>query len=343
MEFVPAIFFWQLMVTVLSILGLMSLIIGYSSNEKSFFYYTIYTFFLLFYFILITPYDFQWREQLYATPFKSLRWYSQVIYNCSYFLFFLYFLDIRTHLYKFYKFIIKVVSIAFLIGTLVFVYAMLTKDSPLFSDFYIYLFVPFLFYFAIYTLVRASAIPGKLKYFFIAGGSVFVTLGMMALFFPIFGWRFFNIKPFMFFYVGIFVEQFVFALGLGYKVKQMNLAMLEKSVENQQIKEKQNQLLEEKLKEKESNILSITLEEELSVLKLYVNIENIRFEEKIDLKTEDVNGENFSYGEIWHTTRDTYDKCPPEYMNHTSIVTAIIVYGVANLDHLLSRDGYFIP
>ena len=63
----------------------------------------------------------------------------------------------------------------------------------------------------------------------------------------------------------------------------------------------------------------------------------------IDLKTEDVNGENFSYGEIWHTTRDTYDKCPSEYMNHTSIVTAIIVYGVANLDHLLSRDGYFIP
>lgn len=63
----------------------------------------------------------------------------------------------------------------------------------------------------------------------------------------------------------------------------------------------------------------------------------------VHLSTEDVCGYNFSYGEIWHTTRDTYDKCPADYMNHTSIVTAIVVYGVANLDHLLSRDGYFKP
>lgn len=63
----------------------------------------------------------------------------------------------------------------------------------------------------------------------------------------------------------------------------------------------------------------------------------------VHLNTEDINGHNFSYGEIWHTTRDTYDKCPAEYMDHTSIVKAIVVYGVANLDHMLSRDGYFIP
>lgn len=61
------------------------------------------------------------------------------------------------------------------------------------------------------------------------------------------------------------------------------------------------------------------------------------------LGTEDINGYDFSYGEIWHTERDTYDKCPADYMNHTSIVTAIIVYGVANFDHLLSREGLFAP
>ncbi len=59
--------------------------------------------------------------------------------------------------------------------------------------------------------------------------------------------------------------------------------------------------------------------------------------------TEDINGYDFSYGEIWHTERDTYEKCPADYMNHTSIVTAIVVYGVANLDHLLSREGLFAP
>jgi Zn-dependent M28 family amino/carboxypeptidase len=59
--------------------------------------------------------------------------------------------------------------------------------------------------------------------------------------------------------------------------------------------------------------------------------------------TEDVNGLDFSYQEIWHTERDTYDKCPADYMNHSSIVTAVVVYGIANLDHLLSRDNLFAP
>jgi hypothetical protein len=36
-----------------------------------------------------------------------------------------------------------------------------------------------------------------------------------------------------------------------------------------------------------------------------------------------------------------YNKSIPEYQEHTSIVTAIVVYGIANLDHQLSREGYF--
>jgi hypothetical protein len=62
----------------------------------------------------------------------------------------------------------------------------------------------------------------------------------------------------------------------------------------------------------------------------------------IGFGTEDIKGYNFDYGEIWHTERDLYNKSIAEYQNHTSIVTAIVVYGVANLDHLLSREGYYI-
>jgi hypothetical protein len=57
---------------------------------------------------------------------------------------------------------------------------------------------------------------------------------------------------------------------------------------------------------------------------------------------EDVKGYNFSYGEIWHTERDLYNKSIEEYQNHTAVVTAVVVYGVANLDHLLSREGYYL-
>lgn len=58
--------------------------------------------------------------------------------------------------------------------------------------------------------------------------------------------------------------------------------------------------------------------------------------------TGDPKGYDFSYGEIWHTERDTYNMSIPEYQEHTAVVTAVVVYGVAMLDHLLSREGMFI-
>lgn len=53
-------------------------------------------------------------------------------------------------------------------------------------------------------------------------------------------------------------------------------------------------------------------------------------------------GDDFSYGEIWHTERDLYNKMIPDYQAHSAVVTAVVAYGVANLDHLLSREGYYI-
>ena len=60
-------------------------------------------------------------------------------------------------------------------------------------------------------------------------------------------------------------------------------------------------------------------------------------------QTGDPKGYNFSYGEIWHTERDLYTKSIPAYQEHSAIVTAVVVYGVACLDHLLSKEGYFLP
>ena len=59
--------------------------------------------------------------------------------------------------------------------------------------------------------------------------------------------------------------------------------------------------------------------------------------------TEDTKGYNFSYGEIWHTERDLYNRSIPEYQEHTSIVTAIVVLGIANLNYLLPAAAYYSP
>ena len=38
-----------------------------------------------------------------------------------------------------------------------------------------------------------------------------------------------------------------------------------------------------------------------------------------------------------------YDQIIPAYEEYSSLVTAVVAYGIANLDHLLSREGNFMP
>ena len=61
----------------------------------------------------------------------------------------------------------------------------------------------------------------------------------------------------------------------------------------------------------------------------------------VGFQETDAFGRNFEYQEIWHTERDIYNKVIPEYMEHSATVTAVVVYGLANLDHLLSRQGLY--
>ncbi len=61
----------------------------------------------------------------------------------------------------------------------------------------------------------------------------------------------------------------------------------------------------------------------------------------IGFENGDPKGYDFDYYEIWHTERDLYNKSIPEYQEHAAIATAILVYGIADLDHLLDREGYY--
>ena len=61
----------------------------------------------------------------------------------------------------------------------------------------------------------------------------------------------------------------------------------------------------------------------------------------IGLDESDPRGNDFSYDEIWHTENDLFTKVVPAYQEHTAMATAVIVYGIANLDHLLSRKGVY--
>lgn len=63
----------------------------------------------------------------------------------------------------------------------------------------------------------------------------------------------------------------------------------------------------------------------------------------ISFGTGDPKGYNFDYGEIWHTERDLYNKSIPEYMEHTSVVNAIVFYGMANMEHRPDAGAVYKP
>ena len=62
----------------------------------------------------------------------------------------------------------------------------------------------------------------------------------------------------------------------------------------------------------------------------------------IAFRNTDPLGYNFSYREIWHTTRDRYDMSIAEYMDYTSVTQAVTVYNIANLKKLLPRKMLYI-
>ncbi len=53
---------------------------------------------------------------------------------------------------------------------------------------------------------------------------------------------------------------------------------------------------------------------------------------------------NYSYQYAWHTTNDLFSELVPytEHQQHSALVTAVVTYGVANLDKPLTRAGVYL-
>lgn len=263
MEQIPIPFFWQFMMTILSVLCLGSALIGFNLKEKSFAYYSIYAFLLLCFFIMVSLNYYDGSYNFRISYFFSLQWNLQVFYNAAYFLFFLNILEFKKYQPKAFKDILTAVFSFVVVANIIFFLEIFKiTDRKFFYHTYVYAIVPIMVILAIYTVVKACKIPGFLKYYFIVGGIFYMLFSMISLFFPLLRWNFFSIKSYDIFNIGILGEQILFAFGFAYKIKLMNLEIIRKSRENESIIEKQNLLLQEKLEEKEIAILAITAKAE---------------------------------------------------------------------------------
>ncbi len=54
---------------------------------------------------------------------------------------------------------------------------------------------------------------------------------------------------------------------------------------------------------------------------------------------------DYSYGRAWHTLYDIYSELVPytEHQEHSALATAVVAYGIANLDEPLTREGVYLP
>ncbi|NNM05236.1 MAG: M20/M25/M40 family metallo-hydrolase [Gemmatimonadetes bacterium] len=54
---------------------------------------------------------------------------------------------------------------------------------------------------------------------------------------------------------------------------------------------------------------------------------------------------DYSYGRAWHTLYDTYSELVPytDHQRHSALATAVVAYGIANLDEPLPREGNYLP
>ena len=138
----------------------------------------------------------------------------------------------------------------------------------LFEIYYFYGYIPITFLMALYVLYKASKTPGKLKYFFIVGSSIYLLSAFIALFLSIAETKTENPSDLLqkltqhgglfYFYIGILIEHLIFALGLAYRVKEINYKVISNYKEKEELKLQLYEELEDRLNQRELEVKKLT-------------------------------------------------------------------------------------
>ncbi|MBN3582330.1 histidine kinase [Algoriphagus aestuarii] len=195
-----------------TVLMVFNLILFFNMKERQYIYYGLFLFFQLVYYSRISPYLAANFGYNYDHFFFWLTTVSQVLINTSYLLFIRHFLDFHHQLPKFDK-IVKAIAIGLLCFMLVM--SVLIYQDPYsllqasLMNWQRYFMAAFAFLGVIYLW---KAYQGKLVYFVISGTIVFTTGALMTMFY----------LDLDYMITGSAIESTIFALGLSYKIKTIS-------------------------------------------------------------------------------------------------------------------------
>ncbi|SFU13002.1 7TM diverse intracellular signalling [Algoriphagus locisalis] len=287
---------------VASVLMVFNLILFFNMKERQYIYYGLFLLFQLIYYSRISPYlatNFGYEHSHF---FFWLTTVAQVCINIFYLLFIRHFLEIPLHLPKFDR-IVK--SIIVLLSTFLLVISLIIVTNP-YSSLQASLMNWQRYFMATFAFVGVGYLwkvyRGKLVYFVIAGTIVFTTGALMTMF----------LLDLDYMVTGSAIESTIFALGLSYKIKTISTEKREAERETFQTRlgalraqinphfifnslSSIQHLISSGQKEAALKYLSkfskfvrqvlensldvhVTLEKEIELLKVYLDLESLRFD-----------------------------------------------------------------
>lgn len=208
---------------ILLTLSLYHFLLFFQHKDKAYFYYSLYAFFVFIHSYYRADSFFIKDLMTSFTPYvqffhASNKW----LYSTLYLLFAIKFIDLEKHNPKWNK-IIKTtigISLGFLIVTSVF--SLIFNNIKITEYAFNYLFMPVSLILSILILILLKNVKSVVKNYLFLGFSVFLIFAIITQTLAFMGYSYRII-----FYIGIIFETTLFALGLGYKQKNL---LIEKNI-----------------------------------------------------------------------------------------------------------------
>ena len=271
---------WIFTINSLVIFFVISTLISFFSNEKSFQYYSLFIFFITLYIYTKSPFNFLLISKYENSNLYLLNWYLQILFNLSYLVFITEFINLKSYNLNLSKLIITTSYLVLLTFTSLFVFCLVIENQQLFVNAFLFLFTPSFILLLLYTLYNISFIEKKLKYLIYTGIISYSILVSYAFYLSFYSHHivfFKNIAdPIS---IGLFLEGLIFSFGLGYKIKMIhNQEITAKKriilLQNNEklIKEEHQKYLERQLQIREKELLYISQNAEKEKLDILTDL-----------------------------------------------------------------------
>ncbi len=235
-------------------LSLYHFLLYFQHKDKSYLYYSLYTFFISSYLIHLTNNNFLYDFLKPAIPYiSSLFAEQQWAFNLLYLLFVKTFIELKTARPKWNKVLNYSIVTYLLILLVSFILSKFNGEVNYTYWLYAYFFLPTISIIAIITMYVLYTMDSVLKYYILIGSIIYLSLSLLAFYLSFVGQT--NI---IIFYIAIFLENIFFALGLG--AKQRKILMDKNKMQKQIIEEHEKNLdLQKRIKEKlDKEVLALT-------------------------------------------------------------------------------------